>query len=156
MSISRFPFACPCPDLSSATVFKCLDNLFALFGMPAFVHSDGGTAFMSSEIREYFLKKNIASSRTTPYNPQGNGQVERYNGIIWKAIMFAIKTKRLDNSQWEQVLSDALHSVRSLLCTATNCTPHERMFFSYKEVNFWRIVTILDNFKRPCLLKTTC
>ena len=31
-------------------------------------------------------------------------------------------------SEWETVLPDALHSIRSLLCTATNCTPHERMF----------------------------
>ena len=26
------------------------------------------------------------------------------------------------------MLPDALHSIRSLLSTATNCTPHERMF----------------------------
>ena len=30
------------------------------------------------------------------------------------------------NSAWEIVLSKALHSVRSLLCTATNVTPHKR------------------------------
>ena len=29
---------------------------------------------------------------------------------------------------WQEVLPDVLHSVRSLLCTATNCTPHERLF----------------------------
>ena len=29
---------------------------------------------------------------------------------------------------WESVLADALHSVRSLLCTSTNSTPHERLF----------------------------
>ena len=32
---------------------------------------------------------------------------------------------------WERVLPDILHSIRSLLCTATNCTPHER-FFNYQ------------------------
>jgi len=26
---------------------------------------------------------------------------------------------------WETVLLDALHAMRSLLCTATNATPHE-------------------------------
>ena len=31
-------------------------------------------------------------------------------------------------SEWETILPDALHSIRSLLCTATNTTPHERMF----------------------------
>ena len=30
--------------------------------------------------------------------------------------------------QWEAVLPDALHSIRSLLCTSTNATPHERLF----------------------------
>ena len=32
------------------------------------------------------------------------------------------------NSQWEEVLPDALHSIRSLLCTTTNSTPHDRLF----------------------------
>ena len=36
--------------------------------------------------------------------------------------------KGLDISQWELVLLDALHSIRSLLCTETNTTPHERIF----------------------------
>ena len=34
----------------------------------------------------------------------------------------------MPNSHWQEVLPDVLHSVRTLLCTATNCTPHERMF----------------------------
>lgn len=40
----------------------------------------------------------------------------------------ALKTKHLSVENWEQVLPQALHSVRSLLCTTINCTPHERMF----------------------------
>ena len=31
-------------------------------------------------------------------------------------------------SRWESVLAEALHSIRSLLCTTTNATPHERFF----------------------------
>ena len=38
--------------------------------------------------------------------------------------------------RWETVLLDALHSIRSLLCTATNATPHERLFsFERKSTN---------------------
>ena len=36
----------------------------------------------------------------------------------------------LDVKHWESVLPNALYSLRSLLSTATNCTPHER-FFSF-------------------------
>ena len=125
---SRFPFAYPVKDVSTNTVIKCLRNLFSIFGLPNYIHSDRGTAFMSNELKQWLVTKGISTSRTTPYNPTGNGQVERYNGIIWKSILLAIKTRNLPISQWEKVLPDALHSVRSLLCTATNCSPHERLF----------------------------
>ena len=125
---SRFPFAVPCPDTSADSVIKSLDPLFATFGLPSFIHSDQGSAFMSKELKSYLNSLGIATSRTTPYNPQGNGQVERYNGIIWKAVTMALKTRNLKTTEWELVLNAALHSIRSLLCTATNCTPHERMF----------------------------
>ena len=66
--------------------------------------------------------------KTTPYNTQGNGQTERYNGIIWNTISLLLKSKNLPVTKWESVITPALHSIRSLLCTATNCTPHERLF----------------------------
>lgn len=125
---SRFPFAFPCADMASSTVIKHLQSLFYLFGMPSYVHSDRGTSFLSQEVQQFLNSCGIASSRTTPYNPRGNGQAERYNGIIWKTVNLALKTHSLHVSQWEKVLEEALHSIRSLLCTATNATPHERMF----------------------------
>ena len=32
---SRFPFVIPCPDVSAATLIKCLDSIFSLCGIPA-------------------------------------------------------------------------------------------------------------------------
>lgn len=72
----------------------------------------------------------MATSRTSPYSPHANGQVERLNGTLWNAISLSLKSKGLGCHQWEAVLPDALHSVRSLLCTSTNATPHER-FLSF-------------------------
>lgn len=125
---SRFPFAFPCPDMSSLTVINHMKQLFSLFGTPAYIHSDQGSSFMSQELKTFLNNYGIATSRTTAYNPQCNGQVERYNGIIWKTIELALKTENLPITRWESVLERALHSVRSLLCTSTNATPHERMF----------------------------
>lgn len=125
---SRFPFAFPCRDMTSSTVIAKLTELFSMFGTPAYIHSDRGASFMAQDLKEFLNKLGVATSRTTPYNPAGNGQVERFNGIIWKSVELALKTRKLEISKWESVLPDALHSVRSLLCTATNATPHERMF----------------------------
>lgn len=83
---------------------------------------------MSAELKSFLTSIGTASSHTTAYNPQGNGQTERYNGVIWKTVMLALKSKGLEVNRWECVLSEALHAIRSLLCTSTNETPHERMF----------------------------
>ena len=125
---SRFPFAFACPDMKASTVIRCLEQLFAIFGMPQYIHSDRGTAFLSEELRHYLHEKSIATSYTSGYNPQSNGQVERLNGTLWRAISLSLDSQHRHISEWETALLDALHSVRSLLCTATNATPHERMF----------------------------
>ena len=150
---SRFPFAFPCRDVSASTVISCMDQLFSIFGMPSYVHSDRGTGFMSKELREYLHGRGIATSRTTPYNPQGNGQCERYNGIVWRTVQLALKSRKLPTSAWERVLPDALHSIRSLLCTSTNATPHERLFNYQRRSTSGTSVPSWLNTPGPVLLK---
>ena len=125
---SRFPFAVPCPDISSATVIKCLEQVFSLCGFPTFIHSDRGSSFISRELKSYLSEKGIATSTSTPYHPIGNGQVERYNGLIWNNVHLALRNHNMNIQNWEVVLPDVLHSLRSLLTVSTNCTPHERFF----------------------------
>ena len=48
--------------------------------------------------------------------------------MIWKAVSMSLKSKNLPLKNWQDVLPDVLHSARSLLCTATNETPHKRFF----------------------------
>lgn len=125
---SRFPFAFPCRDMSASTVIACLTQLFSIFGMPSYIHSDRGAAFMSEELRSFLQQKGVACSRTTAYNPRCNGQVERLNGTLWQTVQLSLRSRGLSVNCWESVLTDALHAIRSLLCTATNVTPHERLF----------------------------
>lgn len=125
---SRFPFAYACKDTSSTSVIKHLGNLFSLFGLAGYVHSDNGTGFVSKELLDYLSSLGIPTSHSAVYNPRGNGQVERYNGIIWKGVKLALHSQNLSLHHWESVLPSVLHSIRTLLCTATNETPHERLF----------------------------
>ena len=71
---------------------------------------------------------NKTMKRFTTYNPRGNGQVEPFNGVIWKSVTLTLKSKNLPAENWEVVLKDALYSIRNLLCTAINATPHEWFF----------------------------
>ena len=54
--------------------------------------------------------------------------MEKENSTVWKAVTLTLKSRDLPISHWQDVLPDVLHSVRSLLCTATNETPHDRFF----------------------------
>ena len=76
---SRYPFCMPCADTSASTLISSLEKVFSLFGICSYVHSDRGSSLMSKEFKDYLLSRGIASSRTTPYHPQGNPQCERYN-----------------------------------------------------------------------------
>ena len=128
---SRFVWAFPCKDTSTATVIKIYHELFATFGTPNTIHSDRGSGFLSTTMRKYLSDMGINMTSTTPYHPIGNGQCERYNGIIWKTVRLLLHSHKQDISNWESMLPTALHSIRSLLNTTTNCTPHER-FFNYQ------------------------
>ena len=48
--------------------------------------------------------------------------------VLYGKLTLELKTRGLAISQWESVLLGSLHSVRSLLCTAINEMPHERLF----------------------------
>ena len=74
------------------------------------------------------FQNGILLTHSTPYHPKGNSQCERTNGTIWRTILLALRSQGLSESSWEMVLPSALHAIRSMLCTTTNCTPHERIF----------------------------
>ena len=125
---SRFPFVFPCSDMESSTMIRCLTDIFSVFGIAGFVHSDNGPSLISSELRYFLRDHGVNYSNSSKYNPRGNSQVERYNGVIWKSIQLSLASKNLPITCWELVIPEVLHCQRTLLCTATNKTPHERMF----------------------------
>jgi len=53
---------------------------------------------------------------------------ERFNQTIWQTIQLLLHGRDLPEDRWEEVLAEALHAVRSLVCLSTNETPHERLF----------------------------
>ena len=90
---SRFPFVFPCPNMHTTTIIKALDRLFSLNEMPCYIHSDRGASFMSKELRDYLVLKGVVTSKTTPYHPTDNAQVERFNGTIWKMIQSSVRSR---------------------------------------------------------------
>ena len=112
--------------MTTETVMQCLSELFCLFGYPLYVYSNRSASFMSQELKRYLTECGIASSKTMPFHPTGNTQCKRINQTIWRTVKLLLRTYKESENCWEAVLPEALHTMRSLLCTATNATPHKR------------------------------
>ena len=57
-------------------------NIFARFGMPRLLISDGGSHFCNRTIEALLKKYNVTHKVSTPYHPQTSGQAEVSNREI--------------------------------------------------------------------------
>ena len=99
---SRFVLAFPCKDTSTGTAIKIYPELFATFGIPNTIHSDRRSGFLSATMSKYLSDMGINMTGTTPYHHKGNGQCERFNGIIWKTVRLLLHSHKLDIFNWKK------------------------------------------------------
>ena len=70
-------------DMTAATVANAIkDEWIMKFGAPDVIHTDQGSNFKSELVHDICRIFMIEKTKTTPYHPQGNGQVERFNRVI--------------------------------------------------------------------------
>ena len=81
------------PDQEATTVAqKLVDEFFCRFSVPEQLHSDQGKQFESkliSTICHQLLQ--VKKSRTTPYHPQSDSLVERFNGTLMNMLASTAK-----------------------------------------------------------------
>ena len=128
---SRFPFAFPCANMESKTVIQCLTQHFSLFGMCSCIHSDNAASFTSREFLDFLHKFGTSVSRTSVYNPRGNGQTERYNGIVWSVVTAALKSQDSADSCKETVeqTNDRPHASEGLHCSTRHRRAPDRLTY---------------------------
>lgn len=71
------------PDQEATTVAqKLVDEFFCRFSVPEQLHSDQGKQFESKLISATCQLLQVKKSRTTPYHPQSDGLIERFNRTL--------------------------------------------------------------------------
>lgn len=115
----------PLPGQSAEVVARTfVDGFVARFGCPLQVHTDQGRQFESSLFKGVCELLHVAKTRTTPYRPCSNGQVERYNRTLLQLIR-CYRRGNLDD--WDvdlQLLAGATRATRN---RPTGYTPNMMM-----------------------------
>ena len=99
---TKWPEAYAVPNQEAKTVATVLVREFVCrFGTPLELHSDQGRNFESELIKEMCDILGINKTRTTPYHPQSDGMVERYNQTLATQLSMFVNE---NHSDWDEHL----------------------------------------------------
>ncbi|XP_067281115.1 uncharacterized protein [Pseudorasbora parva] len=79
---TRYPEAYPMREVTANQVATALLHFFSHVGIPKEILTDQGTNFMSHTLHQVYQLLGIKRVRTTPYHPQTDGLVERFNQTL--------------------------------------------------------------------------
>ena len=123
---SRYAQAIPVPNQTAKTTARVLFNSFIVhYGFPGRLHSDQGRGFESEVIKQLCQVTGITKSRTTPYHPQGNGQVERFNRTLLEMLGTLPENKK---AAWKKYVAPLVHAYNSTRNDATGFSPYFLMY----------------------------
>jgi hypothetical protein len=104
--VSKWVEAIACKTNDHRVVLQFLkENVFARFGTPRAIISNGGKHFLNRFFEQLMKKYEITYKVATPYHPQTSWQVEIFNKEIKRILE---KTVNLTRKDWSLRLNDAL------------------------------------------------
>ena len=100
-------------------IIGVLIPIFARYGYPFSVKSDNGSQFQSEEFKSFLLEHGFEHHTSPPLWPQANGEVERQNRTLLKAL----KVAHVEGKGWKGELMKFLLAYRTTPQVSTGVTP---------------------------------
>ena len=123
---TRWTEAFPLPDKTAHSVADAFfNNVVCRFGMPIVIHSDQGREFENKILHELCLIGGSHKTRTSPYHPESDGMVERFNRTLLMMLAMVAGKNRDD---WDDLLPAVMMAYRSSVHESTGHSPYRLMF----------------------------
>ena len=122
---TRYPEAIALRNTDANTVAEELVKFFARVGVPNEILTDQGTNFTSQLLTEVYRLLHVKPIRTTPYHPQTDGLVERFNHTL-KAMLR--KTANKEGKDWDRLIPYLLFAYREVPQASTGFSPFELLY----------------------------
>ena len=118
--------AYPMPNMEAKTVAELFVHHFiSRFGVPDILHTDQGRNFESSLLKETCQLLGMQKTRTSPYHPQSDGFIERFNRTLLNLLSIAAAE---NEREWDLRLPLLMLAYRTSTQESTGCTPFYLMF----------------------------
>ncbi|KAK7113091.1 uncharacterized protein [Littorina saxatilis] len=122
---TRYPEAVALKDIRADTVAEALFEMWTRLGIPDEVITDQGTQFTSNLMKEVNQFLSIKHKMTTPFHPQANGLVERFNGTLKSMLRkLAIEQPVL----WDTFIPALLFAYREAPQDSLGFSPFEMLY----------------------------
>ena len=122
---SRWPEAVPLRNVTAKSIVETLLWIFTRTGIPRIVVADN-TSYNTSELTREFLRRiGITPRFSTPYHPEGNSLIERYQGAIKAMIHHAVHSGKKD---WHRLIPYGLWAYREIPSATTGVSPYEMVY----------------------------
>ena len=122
---TRYPEAIPLKQIDAERIAEELVQIFARVGVPQEILTDQGSNFTSQLLAELYQLLHIHPIRTTPYHPQTDGLVERFNQTL-KTMLRKVATKEVRD--WDKLIPYILFAYREVPQASTGFLPFELLY----------------------------
>ena len=122
---TRYPEAVPLRNVEAETVAEELVKVFARVGIPQEMLTDQGSNFQSQLLQELYHLLHVDAIRTSPYHPQTDGLVERFNQTLKSMLR---KSASEDGKDWDKMISFLLFAYREVPQESTGFSPFELLY----------------------------
>lgn len=124
---SRLAVAVPLADTSAEQVARAfLERWVMVFGVPRWTLSDRGPQFRSALMEQVCLSLGIDVRHSSPYFPQGNGQVERFHRRLNESLSAFVSSSA--HNDWDLWVATVVCGLNAADSRSTGMSPWRLVF----------------------------